>query len=28
MGYKKEGSDIDFYDTKGLFISTGLSYQF
>ncbi|MFT6927730.1 MAG: hypothetical protein ACJAZP_003369 [Psychromonas sp.] len=27
-GYKKENSDINFYDSKGLFMSTGLSYKF
>jgi hypothetical protein len=27
-GYKKEDSDIDFYDTRSLFVSTGLSYKF
>lgn len=27
-GYKKEDSDIDFYDTKGFFTSTGLTYKF
>lgn len=27
-GYKKEDSDIDFYDSNGLFMSTGLSYKF
>lgn len=27
-GYKKENSDIDFYDTKGFFTSTGLTYKF
>nr|WP_269571640.1 DUF2860 family protein [Psychromonas ingrahamii] len=27
-GYKKKDSDIDFYDTKGFFMSTGITYQF
>ncbi|MFT7455931.1 MAG: hypothetical protein ACI892_001078, partial [Marinobacter maritimus] len=24
-GYNKEDSDIDFYDSEGLFLSTGLA---
>lgn len=27
-GYKKEDSDIDFYDSQGFFMSTGLTYKF
>jgi len=27
-GYKKEDSDVDFYDSNGLFVSTGLTYKF
>ncbi|WP_232279453.1 DUF2860 family protein [Psychromonas ingrahamii] len=27
-GYTKEDSDIDFYDSEGLFTSTGITYQF
>ncbi|PKH02382.1 hypothetical protein CXF72_11935 [Psychromonas sp. MB-3u-54] len=27
-GYNKEDSDINFYDSEGLFMSTGITYQF
>jgi len=27
-GYKNEDSDINFYDSRGLFMSTGLTYKF
>jgi hypothetical protein len=27
-GYNKEDSDIDFYDSEGLFMSTGITYKF
>ncbi|HEY7864621.1 MAG TPA: DUF2860 family protein [Psychromonas sp.] len=27
-GYKKEDSNINFYDSQGFFMSTGLTYKF